>query len=71
MTHAATSRRGRRSVAATFAWPLALAVLTISALVAGLLGEGWVDTAAVASLAAPTVYGAWKLARALGPAGGS
>jgi hypothetical protein len=51
--------------ARTFGWPLALALLMIAALVAGLVGEGAWDVAAVIALAAPTLLAVWKLAQGL------
>lgn len=39
----------------TFKWPLVLTVVTVAALILGLLGTGWVDWLAVALLSVPSV----------------
>jgi hypothetical protein len=59
--------KGGYSLAQTFAWPLLLALLSLAALVAGLMGDGLFDVAAVIGLAVPTLLGVWKLVRALSP----
>ena len=55
--------RARKSLAAIFAWPLALFVLGIAGLVIALTGDGWRDGAAWAALAAPLVVVAAAMRR--------
>ena len=45
----------RRSLARVFAVPAAVALLTVGALVAGLVGDGWLDVVAWVGLLVPLV----------------
>ncbi len=45
----------RRSLARVFAGPVGVALATVGALVAGLVGDGWWDAAAWVGLAVPLV----------------
>jgi len=40
--------------------PLVLAALTVLGLVAGLLGDGWLDALSWAGLGIPALIGCWK-----------
>lgn len=59
----ASSRSGARSLRAIFATPLALAVVTLAGLIAGLAGDGWLDVVAWIGLAAPVVAMGWYTCR--------
>ena len=59
------SKRSGNSLARIFGWPLALGLLTIAALVGGLLGEHVWDAVAVVALCVPTGLAVWKLAEGL------
>lgn len=59
------TRKKTVGLAQTFAWPLAMGVLTLGALIVGLLGSGLLDVLAAIGLAAPTVFCVWKLSRAV------
>ena len=59
------TKRSASNLARTFGWPLALGVLTVAALVGGLLGEHAWDVVAVVALGVPTGLGVWKLVEGL------
>jgi hypothetical protein len=42
-----------------FRWPLAIAVLTLTGLVAGLVSDGWGDAWAAAGLFVPATLAVW------------
>lgn len=48
-------RRARRGMAAVFAWPALLGVVSVAGLAAGLIGENGWDCIAWAGLAAPAL----------------
>lgn len=54
-------RRPRQNLRTVFAGPLALAVLSIVALVAALTGDGWRDALSWAGLAAPVLAVGWAM----------
>lgn len=54
-------RRPRQNLRAVFARPLALAVLSIVALVAALTGDGWRDALSWGGLAAPVLAVGWAM----------
>ena len=51
----------RQSLAAIFAAPLAIAVLSTFALIAALTGDGWRDALSWAGLAVPILTVAWAM----------
>ncbi len=54
-------RRSRQSLGSIFAAPLAIAMLSIIALVAALTGDGWRDALSWVGLAVPILTIAWAL----------
>lgn len=44
-----------------FKWPLAIGLLTIIGLVAGLVSDGWGDTLAAIGLGLPVIVASWGL----------
>jgi|TARA_R100000501_G_scaffold10060_1_gene19834 hypothetical protein len=45
----------------TFTWPIIFAVMMTAALIAGLLGDGPLDIAAILGLTLPNMLCLWKL----------
>jgi hypothetical protein len=54
-------RSRARSVQAIFAWPLAIFVAGIAALVVALTGDGWRDAVAWIGLAIPVAVTIWAM----------
>ncbi|WP_285017423.1 hypothetical protein [Novosphingobium sp. fls2-241-R2A-195] len=54
-------KRGRRTLWAIFAVPLAIGVVSCAALVLALTGDGWRDTVSWAGLAVPVLAVAWAM----------
>ena len=46
-----------------FRWPLAIAALTLTGLIAGLVSNGWGDALAAAGLFVPAALAGWFAAR--------
>ena len=46
-----------------FRWPLAIAVLTLTGLITGLVSNGWGDVLAAAGLFVPAALASWFAAR--------
>ena len=53
------ARRGR-----VFGWPMALAVVSLTGLIVGLLGDGWYDILAGLTMSIPIAIMAWALMKA-------
>lgn len=53
--------RPRRTLRRIYVWPAALALVTIAALVAGLVGTGSIDLWAVLGLSVPALLCVWAL----------
>ncbi len=54
-------RTSRQSLATIFAAPLAIAILSVVALVAALTGDGWRDALSWVGLAVPVLTVAWAM----------
>ena len=54
-------RPSRRSLAAIFAAPLTIGVLSVGALIAALTGDGWRDMLSWVGLAVPILTVAWAM----------
>lgn len=54
-------RPSRQSVATIFAAPIAIAVLSVIALIAALTGDGWRDALSWTGLAVPILTVAWAM----------
>lgn len=54
-------KRGKQTLLAIFAAPLAIGVLSCAALVLALTGDGWRDAISWAGLAVPVLIVAWAM----------